>query len=44
MRDRQLVSVVARCPSVVCAAVNAAMIAMVVMMPGEGRAFIYFQF
>ena len=44
LRDTTLESVVNRCPPIVWATVNAAMLVAISMTPGEDNAFIYFQF
>lgn len=44
LRDTTLEEAVDRLPSFVWAVVNAAMLSAIIMMPGEDRAFIYFQF
>ncbi len=44
LREKTLEDVVAKCPSWLLSLVLAMMIIAIVMMPGEDRAFIYFQF
>lgn len=44
MRETTLENVAARLPVVILAVINAAMLLSIIMMPGEDRAFIYFQF
>ena len=44
LRETSLEAAVSRVPVPVLAAANAAMLAAVLMMPGEDRAFLYFQF
>ena len=44
LRDTTLEQAVACTPAVLLVGLNAAMLVAVVMMPGEDRAFLYFQF
>lgn len=44
LRNRTLEEAVERLPSFVWAGINAIMLTAIIMMPGEDRAFIYFQF
>ena len=44
MRDRGLERIVVRCPWLVRSVAQAVMLAAIVALPGEDRAFIYFQF
>lgn len=44
MRNTTLEESVARCPTAIWSAANAAMLVAILTMPGEDRAFIYFQF